>query len=228
MRINAESVEVLAREAKRLNALFVHYSTDYVFDGKKSTPYTETDTVCPINVYGRSKLEGEKGVARVAGDYLIFRTSWVYASRGRNFLRTIIKLAYEREEIHVVSDQFGAPTWARDIANTTRIAVSQYLYEKRLGEFHSGIYNLTSSGMTSWYGFAKYILERYEQFGDKKDTLKFRDIKPIPSCSYPTPAARPEFSSLNVEKLERWLKVSMPSWEEACDLCVKEFLSESN
>lgn len=218
--INAEAPSVLAEEAKKIGALLVHYSTDYVFDGAKSVPYTEDDGTNPVNVYGQSKLAGEQAIQSVAGDYLILRTSWVYASRGNNFLKTILRLAADREELKIVADQIGSPTWARLIAETTAHIVRQALLEKQANQFISNIYHLTSSGDTSWHGFAQKIVDIVREQG--KLELKNRAIYPIPTTDYPLPAKRPANSRLSTDRLEQQFGLSLPSWDNALRLCMQE------
>jgi dTDP-4-dehydrorhamnose reductase len=218
--INAEAPGVMADEAKKIGALLVHYSTDYVFDGTKSTPYTEDDATNPINVYGRSKLAGEQSIQSVAGDYLILRTSWVYASRGNNFLKTILRLAADREELKIVADQIGSPTWARLIAETTAHIVRQALLERRANRFNSDIYHLTSTGDTSWHGFAQQIVDSVREQG--KVALKNKSIYPIPTTDYPLPAIRPTNSRLSTHRLEQQFGLTMPSWDNALRLCMQE------
>lgn len=218
--INAEAPSVMAEEAKEIGALLVHYSTDYVFDGTKSTLYTEDDTTNPINIYGQSKLAGEQAIQSVAGDYLILRTSWVYASRGNNFLKTILRLAAEREELKIVADQIGSPTWARLIAETTAHIVQQAMFERQANSFNSGVYNLTSSGETSWQGFAQKIVDIVREQGNV--VLKNKAILPIPTTDYPLPAKRPANSRLSTKRLEQHFGLSLPSWDNALKLCMQE------
>jgi dTDP-4-dehydrorhamnose reductase len=218
--INAEAPGVLAEEAKKIDALLVHYSTDYVFDGTKSTPYTEDDSTNPVNVYGQSKLAGEQAIQAVAGDYLILRTSWVYASRGNNFLKTILRLAAEREELKIVVDQIGSPTWARLIAETTAHIVRQVMLERQANSFTSSVYHLTSTGDTSWHGFAQKIVDIVREQG--KVALKNRAIHPIPTTDYPLPAKRPANSRLATNRLEQQFGLTMPSWDNALRLCMQE------
>ncbi len=218
--INAEAPGVLAEEAKKLGSLLVHYSTDYVFDGTKSTPYDEQDLPNPINVYGQSKLAGERAIQAVGGDYLILRTSWVYASRGSNFLKTILRLAAEREELRIVADQIGAPTWARLIAETTAQVVRQSVCERRTDSFNSGLFHLTSSGETSWHGFAEKIVAIARE--QNKLMLKNKAIHPIPTTDYPLPAVRPANSRLSSQRLEQEFGLTMPSWDNALSLCMQE------
>jgi dTDP-4-dehydrorhamnose reductase len=219
-RVNAEAPGVLAEEASKIGALLVHYSTDYVFDGSKNAPYTEADATHPINAYGQSKLAGEQAIQAVGGDYLILRTSWVYASRGNNFLKTILRLAAEREELNIVADQIGAPTWARLIAETTAHVIRQSVFEQQCSAFNSTTYNLTSSGETSWHGFAQKIVDIAREQG--KAELKNQAILPIPTTDYPLPAQRPANSRLSNDSLEQQFGLVMPSWDNALRLCMQE------
>ena len=221
-RVNAEAPRVLAEEASKIGALLVHYSTDYVFDGSKVSPYTETDDTNPINVYGQSKLAGEQAIQAVGGDYLILRTSWVYASRGNNFLKTIMRLAAEREELKIVADQIGTPTWARLIAETTTHVIRQSVFEQQCSIFNSTTYNLTASGETSWHGFAQKIVELAKEQG--KSDLKNRAMLPIPTSDYPLPAKRPANSRLSNDSLEQQFGLVMPSWDNALRLCMQELV----
>ena len=158
-KINSIAPQVLAEEALKIGALFVHYSTDYVVDGSKNSPYLETDTENPVNAYGRTKLAGEQAVRSSGCDYLIFRTSWVYASRGHNFLVTILMLAKESQELSIVADQIGSPTTARVIAEMSARCIEQAMSERKTASFKSGLYHLTTSGHTSWHGFAEEIVK---------------------------------------------------------------------
>lgn len=218
MRLNAEAPDVLAQEAKRLGALLVHYSTDYVFDGKKQEAYDEDDATNPLNVYGKSKLAGEQAIAASGCAHLIFRTSWVYGARGRNFLQTMLQLGAERDELRVVDDQIGAPTWSRSIATLTSSVLSQVLVRNENDWMRdSGVYHLTASGATSWCGFAQAIFDNSKQ--EKKPV-----IKAIPTASYPTPAARPVNSRLSNHKVLATFGVQAPEWREALRLCMAETL----
>ncbi|WP_027159507.1 dTDP-4-dehydrorhamnose reductase [Methylobacter luteus] len=218
--INAEAPRVLAEEAAKRAALLIHYSTDYVFDGTKNAPYTEDDATHPVNVYGQSKLAGEQAIQAAGADHLILRTSWVYAARGQNFLKTILRLAAEREELAIVADQIGSPTWARLIAETTAHILRQSLQERRQDHFNSGVYNLTSVGETSWHGFAQAIVEIARQQG--MPALKNRIINPIPTTAYPVPAKRPLNSRLSTDRLEQRFGLKMPSWDAALRLCMAD------
>jgi dTDP-4-dehydrorhamnose reductase len=214
MRINAEAPGVLAEEAKRLGAALVHYSTDYVFDGTKEGAYVEDDAVNPQNVYGKSKLAGEQAVAASGCDHLIFRTSWVYGTRGKNFLLTMLRLGAERDELSVVADQIGAPTWAVTIAALTANVLAQSVHaDAGWWERNSGVYHLTSSGATSWAGFAEAI------FAEARLEKRPR-VNPIPSTAYPTPAQRPANSRLDVSRLQKAFGLTTPDWREALALCL--------
>ena len=218
--INAEAPGILAEETKKLGAILVHYSTDYVFDGTKKGPYTETDETNPVNAYGRTKLAGEQAIQTAGCDYLIFRTSWVYAARGHNFLLTVLKLAAERDELNIVCDQWGAPTSARLIADTTSLCLQQAIKERILGVFSSGLYHLTASGITSWHGFAEAIINAART--DPGMHLKIKDIYPVPTSGYPTPAARPANSQLDLNRLESVFGIKMPDWRVGVELCMRE------
>jgi dTDP-4-dehydrorhamnose reductase len=222
--VNAEGPLVLAEEAKRLGAALIHYSTDHVFDGSKCTPYEEIDPTDPINAYGRTKLAGEKAIREVGVAHLIFRTEWVYATRGRNFLLTILKLATQREELRIVSDQIGAPTSSLEIARATVRILAQ------INEPHTrrspwtnftGTYHMTAAGETSWHNFAKTILEEASQvkcapawFAEATSgkPLIARRIIPIPSDEYHALAQRPSYSVLSNARLTAAFGVQLPDW----------------
>ncbi|MFM0212264.1 dTDP-4-dehydrorhamnose reductase [Paraburkholderia sediminicola] len=217
MRLNGAAPGVLAEEAKRIGAVVFHYSTDYVFDGTKDGAYAESDPVGPLNVYGASKLAGERALEQVGGMHLVFRTSWVYGTRGHNFLRTMLRLAGNQPELRIVSDQVGAPTWSRTIATVSAHIAALGLLE-HAGDAdwwaeRSGIYHLTSSGFTSWAGFAEAIFELATLAAQTK-------VTPITSGEYPTPARRPKNSRLSNAKLATTFKVRQPDWREALRLCV--------
>ena len=207
--INGTAPGILAEEAKRAGALLVHYSTDYVFDGTKNSPYLETDSPNPLGVYGRSKLAGDQAVQQVDGAHLIFRLCWVYGNRGQNFMLTIIRLAREREKLRVVKDQVGCPTWSRMIAETTALALRQVLINGDAGAF-KGTYHLAASGYTSWQGFAEAIVRLMPE-----DAKKCKTIEPITTPEYPLPARRPAYSVLCCDKLERVFGLKLPDWEES-------------
>ena len=205
--VNGVAPGVLADEAKRAGAVLIHYSTDYVFDGCATTPYDEDAPVNPLSAYGRSKLAGERAVAASGADALVLRTSWVYSRRGRNFLTTMRRLAAERNELRVVDDQTGAPTWARDLARaTSRIVVNgrHWMAERR------GLYHLTARGATTWYGLARAILA---------DVPAVR-IVPITTAEYPTPAKRPRWSVLGTARFERTFGFALPEWHASLAECL--------
>ena len=205
MQINAAAPAAIAEAACTLGSLLVHYSTDYVFDGTKAGAYTEEDTPNPINVYGKSKLAGELAIQASGCRHLIFRTSWVYGLHGKNFLRTIQRLSAEREELRVVDDQIGAPTWSRMIAETTALALH--------GLYTSGLYHLSAAGSASWHGFAQAILDAQYWRGK---------LVPIRTSEYPLPARRPMNSVLDNGKLARDFALASPDWRAALDLCLAD------
>ncbi|SRR5579871_34654 len=219
--VNGTAVGVMAEEARKVGSLLVQYSTDYVFDGRKGAPYTEDDPPCPINAYGRSKLAGESAVRQAAGSYLILRTSWVYGVRGHNFLRTVLRLLREREELRIVDDQIGAPTSAAQIAQATATMIAAAVWERADARFAPGIYHLTASGATSWHGFAVAILQRarLDQWlaGGRAPRLV-----PIATEDYPSPAARPKNSRLDCDRLSRRFGIALPHWKEGLSLCLEE------
>lgn len=219
MTLNGVAPGILAEEAKKVGSALIHYSTDYVFDGNKaSESYQEEDAPNPLSVYGRTKLVGEQAIVRQEIPYLILRTCWVYGTRGKNFLLTILRLSKERKEIRIVNDQLGAPTWCGAIAQATRRIVDSLVdpTEKHLVENMnkvSGIYQLSCGGETSWYGFARAILEHSKG-------AELAKIIPIPTSEYPTPARRPARSVLSNAKIERVLGIKMPLWDEALKQCL--------
>ena len=219
--INASAVEALAQTCKKINALLIHYSTDYVFDGTHSQPYQERDQPKTLNVYGESKLAGELAIIDSGTDYLILRTTWVFAARGTNFLNSILRLATQREALNIVDDQIGAPTWARFIAIATAHIIVKIQQERALNAFQSGIYHLTSAGETSWYGFASAIIAWART--QEAYPLKNRALNPIPTTSYPTPAKRPLNSRLSTLQLTTRFGLVMPSWEDMLTLCLADW-----
>ncbi|WP_332672232.1 dTDP-4-dehydrorhamnose reductase [Aromatoleum sp.] len=223
--VNGTAAGELARAAKTARALLVHYSTDYVFDGTNASPYDEDDPVAPLNAYGRSKFAGETGVRASGCDHLILRTTWVFAARGGNFVRTMLRLGAERETLRVVADQVGAPTWARNIADATALVVAQAQAERHRAAFASGVFNLASRGATSWHGFAEAIFAE-ARARLPEGSLKVRTVEPIPSADYPTPAARPANSCLSPGRLQARFGVVMPRWEDALGRCLDEMLEE--
>lgn len=217
--INGTAVGVLAEEARKAGSLFVHYSTDYLFDGEKPTPYSEDDTPHPINAYGRSKLAGETALRQIGGRYIILRTGWLYAARGHNFVRTILRLAEERDELRIVDDQAGAPNWARDIADATARIVRAVHVEHTQKTFASAPFNLTVAGATTWYGFAKGILDEASRAGLLARTPR---LTPIASSDYPTLAARPKNSRLSGERLKARFGIALPDWRQSLVRCIAE------
>ncbi len=210
---NAIAPAIMAEEAAKSGATMVHYSTDYVFDGSKSGAYAETDPASPLGIYGKTKLEGEQAVIASGIPHLILRTSWVYGLRGGNFLLTMQRLFKERDQLNIVADQFGAPTWSRMIAEATAQILSQKPFSTERNM--SGIYHLTNRGTTTWHAFASAILTRTNLPEGKKILLH-----PIPSSQYPTPARRPANSVLSGDKLYAKFGIALPDWETALDLCM--------
>lgn len=223
-RINAEAVAVLAQEAARLGAWFVHYSTDYVFDGTKSSPYTEDDPPAPVNVYGLTKREGEEAIRACGGRYLILRTSWIYAARGKNFLRTVLRLAKERDTLEVVADQWGAPTSAALIADVTALCLYRLAHDFALASRASGIYHLAASGETSWHGYARWLIGEAARLGTRL-RLTAERVLPINSADYPTAARRPANSRLDTNKLCTVFGLRLPPWEEGVRRVLRELAS---
>ena len=207
--INGVAPGILAEEAQKLGALLVHYSTDYVFDGTKNSPYVEDDPPNPLGAYGRAKLAGDEAVRQAGGRHLIFRLCWVYGARGQNFMLTMMRLAREREKLRVVRDQVGCPTWSRMIAETTALALGQVL-AAREPEAFTGVYHLAASGQTSWHGFAEAIVGLMPS-----ETRKCQVVEPITTPEYPLPAQRPAYSVLSCEKLDRTFGLRLPHWEES-------------
>jgi dTDP-4-dehydrorhamnose reductase len=220
-RINGEAPGALADIAQRAGALLVHYSTDYVFDGSGTRPWQEADPCGPVNAYGRTKLAGERAIAATGADWLILRTSWVYASRGANFVKTMLRLGAERESLRIVADQIGAPTSARLIADVTAQVVRQSIVDRSAGRFESGIFHLSARGETSWHGFAQAIFDRWPALaGDSP--LRVRELDPIPSSEYPTPAARPLNSRLCCDALEARFGLTLADWQTGLELVLGE------
>jgi dTDP-4-dehydrorhamnose reductase len=223
--INAEAPAIMAEEARRIDAALVHYSTDYVFDGSLNSPYEETDPTNPINVYGKTKLAGEQAIRDSCVHHLIFRTAWLYSTRGKNFLLTILRLATEREELRIVNDQIGAPTWSREIASATAEVLRNF-YD-RTGNVSawaelSGTYHMTAGGETSWFEFAKAILEEAKKqatspppwFAEatRGKPLLSRVVTPITTAEYPTPARRPAYSVLSNLHTVRTFGIELADW----------------
>lgn len=206
--LNALAPDVLAQEAKALGALLVHYSTDYVFDGSGAVPRLETDAVAPLSVYGRTKLEGEQRIQASCCRHLIFRTSWVYAARGGNFAKTMLRLAQERESLTVIDDQWGAPTGADLIADVTAHAIRQVVRCPQ----DAGLYHLVAQGETTWNAYARYVLAQAQQVQPAL-AIQAREVRPVPSSAFPTPAQRPHNSRLDTNKLQATFGLQLPSWQ---------------
>lgn len=215
--INAAAPGVIAIEAQKLGAWMVHYSTDYVFDGSGSAAWTETDVAAPLSVYGQTKWEGEQAVAANCAKHLIFRTSWVYAARGANFAKTMLRLAKERDSLSVINDQIGAPTGADLLADVTALALLRVQSQPEL----AGLYHLAASGATSWHGYATLVIEHARAFGIDIKTPK-NAINMIATSSYNTPATRPLNSRLDTSKLRNAFDLNLPPWEQG----VKRMLTE--
>ncbi|GGA79818.1 dTDP-4-dehydrorhamnose reductase [Edaphobacter acidisoli] len=220
--INRDAVRVMGEEARAIGAGVIHFSTDYVFDGAGDRPYVETDATNPVSVYGASKLAGERALAESGAGHLIFRTSWVYGARGKNFLLTILRLAREREVVRVVADQHGAPTWSRDLAVMTAHAMSQC---EAIGDVADvlvqlgGVYHTTSSGETTWHGFAT---EAVRLVREREPEVKLADLEAITTAEYPTPARRPANSRMNTSKLASCFGWRMADWRESLRKVVAE------
>jgi len=219
--VNGTAVGVIAEEARRTGALLVHYSTDYVFDGRKDAPYVEDDPPCPINAYGRSKLAGETAIREVGGAHVVLRTSWVYGARCRNFLRTILGLLRERDELRIVADQIGAPTRATEIAETTAAIIAAAGRERLEGRFAPGLFHLTTAGATSWHGFAAQILDSARECGLLPAGRAPRLVA-VTTEEYPRPAARPKNSQLAGELLKKRFGLALPPWQEGLSRCLEE------
>ena len=218
--VNATAVGVLAQTARRSGALLVHYSTDYVFDGTKDAPYVEDDPPAPINAYGRSKLAGETAVREAGGDHLVLRTSWVYAARGHNFIKTIRRLVRDGNELRIVADQFGAPTWARNIADATAHVIRQARAEQARGQFRPGVLHIAAGGSTSWHGFAQAILRHAS--AQAPTSMPAPEARAIASRDFPTPAARPKNSVLCCERLRERFALALPDWSVGLASCLAD------
>lgn len=220
--INARAVGVLGECAARLGVPLVHYSTDYVFDGSADSPYPEDAPTAPLNAYGRSKLAGERALLEGPAACLVLRTSWVYAARGQNFLRTVLRLARSQPTLRIVDDQHGAPTWARSLADLTALMVYRLGFDTASWQAHRGVYHATNGGTTTWCGFARAILERVPA----DDDLVARTVAAIGSADYPTPAARPRYSLLDNGKLRETFDLTLEPWEYALDKCMRDIVGD--
>jgi dTDP-4-dehydrorhamnose reductase len=216
MAVNGVAPGVLAEEARRLNALLVHYSTDYVYDGRKEGPYVETDTTNPLSVYGKTKLAGEKAIQATGAAHYILRTSWVYSANGANFMNTMLRLGRERPELRIVNDQTGAPTWATAIAEMTA-GILRYA-QAHPDDPRYGVYHLTASGAVSWFGFAQAIFAESERVLG----LKAPRLSPITTVEYPTPAQRPANSLLDCSRLGSAFGIQPAAWEKMLAACLQE------
>ncbi|MCX4219539.1 MULTISPECIES: dTDP-4-dehydrorhamnose reductase [Pseudomonas] len=218
-RVNAQASQLMAEEAKALGGWLIHYSTDYVFNGQGSKPWQESDPVAPVNQYGASKLAGEQSIIASGCKHLIFRTSWVYAARGNNFAKTMLRLAKDRETLNVIDDQVGAPTGADLIADVTALAIRQAAERPEL----SGVYHLAASGEVSWYGYASHVIAFARGNGEE---LAVKVVNPIDSSAYPTPARRPLNSRLNTQKLRDNFSLHLPDWQSGVTRMLREVLNK--
>ncbi|WP_323633522.1 dTDP-4-dehydrorhamnose reductase [Enterobacter hormaechei] len=213
--LNATSVEAIAKEAAKIGAWVVHYSTDYVFPGDGETPWSETDATAPLNVYGQTKLDGEKALQDNCPNHLIFRTSWVYAGKGNNFAKTMLRLAKERKELSVINDQVGAPTGAELLADCTAHAIRIAMMKPEV----AGLYHLVASETTTWYDYAALVFEEAQKAGVE---LAIEKLNAVPTTAYPTPARRPHNSRLNTMKFQQNFNLVLPAWQVG----VKRMLAE--
>ena len=217
--LNATTPGVLAREAAALGAWLVHYSTDYVFDGSGTRPWVETDTPAPLSVYGRTKLEGEQLIQQSGAKHLIMRTSWVYAARGGNFAKTMLRLAQERERLTVIDDQWGAPTGAELLADVTAHAI-RHLQQRPQD---AGLYHLVAGGEVTWNGYAKFVIEHASK-AQSAIKIVAKEVAPVPTSAFPTPAVRPHNSRLNTSKLQTTFGLQMPHWQAGVARMLAEIL----
>ncbi|MBS4076864.1 MULTISPECIES: dTDP-4-dehydrorhamnose reductase [Pseudomonas] len=218
-RVNGQASQVMAEEASALGAWLIHYSTDYVFDGKGLAPWLETAAVSPVNHYGASKLAGERAIIASKCKYLIFRTSWVYGSRGNNFAKTMLRLAKDRETLSVIADQIGAPTGADLIADVTALAIRQVQHQPEL----AGVYHLAAAGEVSWHGYATHVIDFAKANGEE---LAVTVINPIDTSAYPTPARRPLNSRLDTQKLRNNFSLHLPDWQSGVTRMLREVLNK--
>jgi len=218
-KLNATSPGVVAEAAQQIGALMVHYSTDYVFDGSGSKPWKEDDATGPLSVYGQTKLEGEQLVAQNCAKHLIFRTSWVYAARGGNFAKTMLRLAKERDKLTVIDDQFGAPTGAELLADVTAHAIRATLQDPA----KAGLYHAIAGGETTWYGYARFVLEMAQQAGVELKAGP-QAVEPVPTSAFPTPAKRPHNSRLDTTRLQTTFGLRLPPWQEGVARMLRETL----
>ena len=219
--LNATAPAALAQAAAEVGAWLLHYSTDYVFNGQGNTPWQETDATGPLSVYGQTKLEGEQAIVASGCKHLIFRTSWVYAARGGNFARTMLRLAGERERLTVIDDQHGAPTGADLIADVTAHAILQVMQPQAASL--AGIYHLVAGGETTWHGYARHVIAQARLIQPQL-ALKVTDIAPVPTSAFPTPAQRPLNSRLHTHKLQQAFGLVLPPWQQGVDRMLAEIL----
>ena len=218
--INAIAPSIIAEEAHKIGAWLIHYSTDYVYDGTKTTPYTEADQTNPLSIYGKTKCEGDEGIAPKHNQYLILRTSWCYSTQGKNFAKTILNLAKTKDQMNIVSDQVGSPASSERIAIVTKEIVKQIA--GGISPEVSGVYHLTASGETSWYEYARFLLQQASGY-NIPFTLLPDNIHPIPSASYNAKATRPQNSRLNIDKIKTTFGIELPNWQEDVSLFVKSY-----
>ena len=215
--LNTGAVTAMAEAAEKVGALLVHYSTDYVFNGQGERPWLETDLTDPLSVYGKTKRDGEKAIVAACSQYLIFRTSWVYAAKGNNFAKTMLKLAKDREELSVINDQFGAPTGAELIADCTAHAIRKAKEQPEL----SGIYHLIASGTTTWHEYASYVIKIGRERGL---ALQVNKVNPVATSAFPTPATRPANSRLDITKFQQSFALTLPDWRVGVERMLTEFI----
>ena len=218
-KLNATTPGLIAQEAAKLNALLVHYSTDYVFDGSGDKSWAETDATGPLSVYGSTKLEGEDLIRASGAKHIILRTSWVYAARGGNFAKTMLRLAQERDRLTVINDQFGAPTGADLLADVTAHAIRHLANKPEDG----GLYHCVAGGVTTWFDYAKFVIEQAQKIKPELQ-IKAADIAPVPTSAFPTPAKRPNNSRLNTAKLQHTFGLSLPHWQHGVQRMLSEIL----
>lgn len=216
--LNAQSVEAIAREAQKLGAWVVHYSTDYVFPGNGETPWKETDATGPLNVYGETKLAGEQALQQHCDKHLIFRTSWVYAGKGNNFAKTMLNLAKNRDTLSIISDQYGAPTGAELLADCTAHAIRTALVKPDV----AGLYHLVASGITTWADYAELVFVKAREAGIE---LAVQEVKKVPTSAYPTPARRPNNSRLSTEKFQSTFNLQLPQWQAGVERMLAELFT---
>lgn len=218
-RVNGDASQLMAEEAATLGAWLIHYSTDYVFSGQGSAPWQENDAVAPVNHYGASKLAGEQAISASGCKHLIFRTSWVYGARGNNFAKTMLRLATDRDTLNVIADQIGAPTGADLIADVTALAIRQAMQRPEL----LGLYHLAASGEVSWHGYASHVIAFAQDNGEQ---LAVKNVSPIDTTAYPTPARRPLNSRLNTQKLRNNFSLHLPDWQSGVTRMLREVLNK--